>query len=203
MTDHAPFPIMAAPIAAYWAPVGEAFPLVEVAPAGNWALIGTSGDRSISEAGVTITPNEEHGEARVLGSTGPVKVWRISEGFTVSFEIFDMSLEHLKHTFNRNAVTDTAGSGGVAGLRRIDLYRGLDVDQIALLLRAGYSAYGDSWNHQFNIPVVVQMGSPTLVYTKGSPVGLALTYKAIEDPSAATVNERYGRMIMQDSAIIP
>ncbi len=44
--------ILFAPYDVYWAPVGESFPIIEAAPAGNWLILGTSVAERTNEDGV-------------------------------------------------------------------------------------------------------------------------------------------------------
>ena len=110
----APFEIIAAPYTVWAAPVGEAFPAIDAAPAGNWAKIGTSGDESYSEDGVTVAHSQTTETTRVAGTTGPRKAWRTAEDLMVRFTILDISLEHYKQALNGNAVTTTAAGSGTA-----------------------------------------------------------------------------------------
>lgn len=196
-----PYEVIAGPFEVYQAAVGEAFPVIDVTPAGNWAKIGTSGDRNITEDGVTVKHEQEIEEFRGLGGTGPQKVFRTSEDLIVSFTLADLTLEQYRLTLNGNTVTDTAASSGVAGHRDLYMYRGLDVSQVALLIRGAFSPYGQ-FNMQFEIPVCFQMGSPEVVFQKGTPAALAFEYKAIEDPNASTEKARFGTIVAQDAAAL-
>ncbi len=195
-----PFEIIAAPVTVYQAIVGEPFPLIDAAIAGNWAKIGTSGDRNITEDGITVAHPDEVEIFYSVGGTGPQKVFRVREGFTINFQLADITLEQYRHVLNDNSVTDTAASSGVAGIREVDIYRGVEVSQIALLIRGTFSAYGDTWNSQFQIPNCFQTGSPEPVFRKGVPAALAFEFTAIEDPLAATAADRFGKLVMQDAA---
>ena len=195
-----PFEIIAAPVIVYQAALGESMPLIDAAVAGNWAKIGTSGDQNITEDGVTVEHPDETESFYSVGGTGPVKVFRVREGFMCRFVLADISLEQYRHILNDNSVTDTAASSGVAGFREVDIYRGFGVSQVALLIRGTFSAYGDSWNSQFEIPNCYQTGSPEPVFQKGVPAALAFQYTAIEDPLAATSADRFGRIVVQDAS---
>ena len=197
-----PFEIIAAPVTVYQAAIGEAFPLIDAAVAGNWAKIGTSGDQNITEDGVTVAHPDETEAFYSIGGTGPRKVFRIREGFMCRFVLADIALEQYRHVLDGNSVTDTAAASGVAGIREVDLYRGSTVNQIALLIRGTFSAYGDTWNTQFQIPNCYQTGSPEPVFQKGVPAGLAFEYTAIEDPLAATAGDRFGKLVMQDATAL-
>ena len=135
-----------------------------------------------------------------IGGTGPQKVFRVREGFMCRFTLADLTLEQYRHILNDNSVTDTAASSGVAGIREVDIYRGVGVSQVALLIRGLFSAYGDTWNSQFQIPNCFQTGSPEPVFRKGVPAALTFEYTAIEDPVAATGADRFGKLVVQDAA---
>ena len=121
----------------------------------------------------------------------------------IRFTLADISLEQYRHITNDNTVTDTPAASGVAGIRELDLYRGVGVSQVALLVRGLFSAYGDSMNSQFQIPNCFQTGSPEEVYRKGVPALLAFEYTAIEDPLAATSADRFGKLVVQDAVALP
>lgn len=196
-----PYEIIAAPFTVYTAILGTAFPVIDAAPAAAWVKLGASGDRNYEESGVTIEHPQEISTWRALGGSGPRKAFRTGEDFFVSLTLVDITLEHYKQSLNRNAVTDVAAVGGVsAGFRRIDLYRGLTVSTFALLVRGDFSPYGDNFKSQFQIPVAMEIGAPSVVFVKGAPAGLALRFQALEDTNAATVGERFGRLIEQDAA---
>lgn len=192
-----PFEIIAAPFSVYWAPVGEAFPLIDAAPAGNWALIGTSGDENYSEEGVTLVHSQTIEKARPAGSTGARKAFRTAEDMMIRFTMWDMKLEQYNKALNNNAVATTAAGSGTAGFKALNLYRGLDVALMALLVRGDVSPEGDSWKTQYQIPVCYQSGSPEPVFRKGNPIGLALEFDVLEDPSASSSAEKFGKLIVQ------
>ncbi len=102
MPDTAPFPIIAAPLTIYQAAVGEAFPLIDATPVGNWSLIGTSGDRNITEDGITVEHPDEKELFYSAGGTGPQKAFRVREGLIIRFTLADISLEQYRHVLNEN-----------------------------------------------------------------------------------------------------
>jgi len=190
-TNVQPYEIILAPFTAYWAPTGEAFPAIDAAPAGNWQLIGKSGDRNYSEEGITVRHSQTVELIRTLGSTGPRKASRTEEIFSISFTLFDMRLEQYRLAINLNTVAVTAAGTGTAGFKELPLYRGVQVATHALLLR-GISPEGDGWNAQYEVPYCFHSGSPEPVFRKGQPAGLALDFTVIEDPNAAAAAERFG-----------
>lgn len=191
-----PYEIIAAPFEAWLAPVGEAFPNVGALPGVNWVKLGTSGDRSISEDGVTVSHPQTVEYIRTLGSTGPVKAFRTEEDLMISFTLLDMTLEQYRHVLNTGAVTDVAAVAGVPGYRKLPILRGGDLTQRALLLR-GPSPYGDGWKLDYQVPRIVHVGEPEIVFKKGEPAGLLFELRAIEDPDFA--GGKFGQILAQDA----
>ncbi|MCQ4575418.1 MAG: hypothetical protein NOU37_09270 [Candidatus Brocadiales bacterium] len=195
-----PYEIIAAPFEVYVAPVGEAVPLIDATPAANWVKLGTSGDRNMSEDGVTVTHEQtiETDSFRTLGSTGPVKAVRTKEDLRISFTLLDLTLEEYARILNGNTVSETTPSAGVAGFKEVDLYRGLSVTEYALVIR-GAGPYGDGWDMQYEIPKAVLTSSPTTVFQKGAPAGLEFEFIAIEDSDAAGASKRFGRLLAMNA----
>lgn len=196
MENSAPFEIMSAPFEVWIAPVSTAFPDVDEAPSGSWAKVGTSGNRNINEDGVKVSQAQALSYFRALGSTGKVKAFRSSEDMTVSFKLADMKLEQYTQVMEFQSLTTVAAGAGVAGTKTIGLSRGLTVTRKALLVR-GPSPYMDDGVAQYEIPVCVVSSTQEIEGKKDTPCMLALEYEVLEDPSAATENERFGRLKAQ------
>lgn len=197
MANQEPFEIVAGPVEVYQAAVGTAFPDVADAPSGSWTLIGISGDLSYTEKGVTGTFKQKVDTVRSLGSTGPRKAFRSSEDLMFSLELMDVRAESWSQALNGNSVTTVAPGAGTAGYKKVGLSRGPDVTNIALLIR-GTSPYGD-WAAQFEVPVCFQSGEPKVVSKKGDPQVLEMEWTALEDPDAASDDERFGRLVEQNA----
>lgn len=196
-----PFEIVAQPFEVWVAPVGETFPLIDVTPAGSWVKVGTSGDLNYSEDGVKVAHSQSTELWRALGSTGPRKAFRTEEELHLSLSLADLTLEAYALAMNYNTVSSEAAGVGTAGYKTLGLSRGLGVAQRALLVRGdGASPYGTGWNTQYEVPIVVQVAEPEVVFVKGEPAMLALEFVALEDPDAATEDERFGRLITQNTA---
>lgn len=177
----APHEIMAGPIEAYAAPVGEAFPAINAAVAGNWGLLGVSGSKNYSEDGVLVRPEQVIEEIRTLGATGPRKAFRTAESLLIEFTIMDARIETYAKILNDKTMTTVAGP---PGHKSITILQGRTVSRLALLLRApDLSPYGDTtgWHSQWEIPIVYQADNPETVYRKGEAVGLKVTFRALED----------------------
>lgn len=198
----APFEIIAAPFTAWWAPTGTAFPLIDAAPGAGWTKIGSSGASNYSEEGVTVTHSQNIELFRTLEGTGPVKGFRTEEDLVIAFTLIDMTLEQYRLALNNNTVTTTAPAAGVAGFKAVNIHRGVEVATMALLLRGDVSPEGDGWKTQYQVPVCFENGSPEVVFTKGEPAGLSLSFTAMEDLAAATIAERFGKLIVQHAAPI-
>lgn len=194
-----PYEIIAAPLTVWQAPVGEAFPEIDAAPAGNWEKIGTLGDQEYAEEGVTVAHPQTIETYRGLGNTGPIKAFRTEEDFMIRFVLNDLTLEQYALVLNGNTVTTTAAGAGTAGFKELPSYRGLTVARYALLARGIWSPYGAGWNAQYEVPVCYQSASPEPVYQKGTPAGLAFEFTALIDTNAASEAERFGRIKIQDA----
>lgn len=180
MGNEEPFEIIAAPFEAWLAPVGTAWPDLDAVPGSDWVKLGTSGDKSMSEDGVSIAGSQSLSYIRTLGGTLPRKAFRAEEGMVVTFTILDMKLEQLRNAFNGNAVTDTAAGDSTPGYRSLNLERGQSVTQKALLLR-GPSPYMADGNMDFRLPRVVHEGEPEIVFKKDEPAGVLLQFQALDD----------------------
>jgi len=191
----APFEIIAAPFQVYAAPVATAFPDVSAAPSGSWILLGTSGDKNITEDGVTVAHDQTLEVFRPVGLTAARKVFRTEEELTISFAIADISAAQYSYALNKATVTDTAPGSGVAGTLDVDLLQGLSVSLVALLIRGNESAGGDGFKTQYEIPIAYQSGNPAPVFKKGEPAMLELEFKALWDSTNG-----FGRYVSQDTA---
>lgn len=193
-----PYEIIMAPYEVFLAPVGESFPDVDTAPAGNWKKLGTNGKYNLSEDGVTVTHEQTINLHRTLGSTGAVKASRPEEGLLVALVLEDLTAEEYAKVLNNVGVSDIAAASGTPGHRDITLRQGPSIASFAMLVK-GPSAYGDNWNSQYQIPRVIQNGNPAPVFNKGDAAGLACEFVALEDATAATEAERFGKLVIQDA----
>lgn len=193
-----PYEMIIAPFEVYTAQVGEAFPLVNAVPAGNWQLLGKNGKDNESDAGVTITHEQTIIQKRNAGSTGIKKVARTEEGLTVSLVLEDMTLETYAKVLNGQSVGQVSASSGIPGQRSIGLMQGSEVAEFALLIR-GVSAYNSGLNAQYQIPRAYQSDNPAPVFNKSDVASLKCTFTVMEDLDAADPLLRFGKLIMQDA----
>lgn len=189
-----PFEIIAGPFEAYVAPVGEAFPAINAAVAGNWTLLGAGGSKNYTEDGVLVRPEQTVQFIRSLGTTGPRKAFRTEEDIVIEFAIEDARIETYAKILNDATVTTV---GGPPAERNMPLLQGRTVKQLAMLIRGvDITPYGDTagWHTQWEIPRVVQDGNPETVYRKGEPVALKCTWRALQDDTSGfgTLRARSG-----------
>jgi hypothetical protein len=195
--NQIPFEVIGAPLELWFAPVGTAFTLIDTIPTSPWTLLGTSGDLSYDEDGITIEHAQSVDPWRPLGDAGPRKYFRTEEDVKISVVIADMTLEQLKHALNENTVTTVPPGVGTAGYKKIGLSRGLTIATQALLCRAtGYSPYG-VFNLQYEFPRVVNTGSSAPNWKRSEPALLALEFMGLVDETAGSDDERFGRLIAQ------
>jgi hypothetical protein len=192
-----PYEIITAPLSVYIAPIGEAFPAIDAAPAGNWVLLGTNGDRNYDEGGVTVAHSKTYNKIRVAGATGPVKADLDQEDLMVRLTLLDMSPEQYAYALNGNDVTTTAAGSGTAGFKSVGLSQSVGRTAEFALLCRGLSPEDESMNCQFELPRVFDSGQPSIVFRKGQAAGIALEFSALEDLSASSEDERFGRFIAQ------
>jgi hypothetical protein len=190
-----PFEVIAAQFEVWVAPTGEAFTAVDAVPSGNWAKIGTSGRASYTGDGLRVAFEEETADFVPLGESGPVKAWTVEERLRVGFTVSDVTLEQVAHAINNNTVTSAAGPPAI---KTLGLYKGpVEKAQRSLLIRFGESPYMASGEAQWEIPVAVQVGVPEIVGRKDEPLGVALEWLVIVDPSASSTDEKFGRLVAQ------
>ncbi len=189
----APFELVTGPFEVYIAPVGESFPAVTLEPpVGNWVLLGTLGDTNYGEEGVTVQHTETVEDFRSLGSTGPVKSFRTEEDLLISFMLHDLTLEEYARALNFGTVATASDD------KTLPMYQGQEVAYRALLLRGNdKGAYGAGYNFQYQIPRVREDSAPEVIFTKGTPAGLALVFRTMIDLSAATDGARFGLIRQQ------
>lgn len=192
-----PFEIIGAPLTVWIAPIGTAFPLINVAPAVAWTKLGTNGDRNYSNDGVTVAHSKTYQKARPAGASGPVKAFLDEEDLMIRLTLWDLTLEQYQYALNSNTVTTTAAAAGVAGFKKIGLSQSVGKTKEFALLARGLSPYDEAMNAQYEVPRCYDSGSAEPVFRKGVPAGLALELTALEDLNAASDVERFGRFVAQ------
>lgn len=197
-SNSAPFEVIAAPLTLYIAAVDPVWPAIDEVPDSLvWTKVGSSGDLNYDQEGVTVEHPQTTTLWRSLGDAGSRKAFRQDEDLKIRLLLVDITLEQYKLALNENTVTTVAAAGPNAGYKKIGLSRGLTIVTRALLVRSPASPYGDGWNMQYEVPRAMQTGTPSVVYRRSTPAGLALEWTALVDPDAASEDERFGRLIAQ------
>ena len=185
-----PFQIIAGPADVYIAPLATAFPDVDDDPPAPWASLGET------EGGVKVTHNQSVEMLYTDQNTGPRKAIRSQEGLSIEFALSELTLETYAEALNDATVT----SGIVIGTgtaRSMTMYQHVDVAEFAFLVR-GPSPYMDAFL-QYQVPVVIQMGEPTLSFVKNDKAVFEVKYMALVDPDAVDVEDRFGALVAQDT----
>lgn len=192
--NAAPYNLVGVPFSAYWAPVATAFPQPFAVVPGGWTLIGSNGPLDMGEDGVTVNIPQTIAKFRGLGHPGPRKSFRTEEDCMVSFLLADMTLEQIAIALNFNTITTTP-PGADPGVKKIGLSRGLNVETVALLLRADDgSPYGPNWAAQWEFPYAQNTGSPQPVLGRKGPATFQVEFSMLVDPDATSLDESFGRL---------
>jgi len=171
--------IVNGPMELYWAPVGEPFPDVDVAPAGNWVFVGSSGALNYDEDGVVLQMEQTIEYFRPLGSTHNSCAFRTEQEILVTVTMVDLSLDQLRIGMNLNA---TAALVGPPATLEIDLDYGTVVNDMALLVRGDTkSPELAGGGLQVELNRVVEQASHELEFIKGEPAGVELEFMALVD----------------------
>lgn len=217
--------IITIPFVVWQAPVGTAFPALDVvdptaevgsppAPTG-WVLMGLNGFKNMTEKGITISHTEkiETDPFRTLGDTGAWQAIRSSEDLSFEFELMDATLETYAmalgvgpfETDADDIIKAVAASTSVVGTKSMGLYRGINVAQVALLVR-GPSPYLLGAQAQWEIPRCFQAASPKATVSKKDAFALSFTMQALMDqnlPDGAGDSQYFGRLRAMTHAKLP
>jgi len=188
MANTKPFERLTGTLSVYLAPVGEAEPVVNVSPAGNWILVGaTDGEQSQQNAGtLTYFHDNDH--------QGPVKAVRPEEDVIFRFGLVGLTLEHYARVLDD--VANVVSAGGPPATKTMPLKRGAVPNEYSLLFKgAAASPYG-AFPGQYWVPRGVFDGEPQPTFAKdGSPM-LECEFHALEDDTQSDI-ERLGHLKVQ------
>jgi hypothetical protein len=182
--NQSPYHIIMYPFDVWSAIVGTAEPSIDLASVpGPWSLLSTSGKADQSDEGVKVNHPQKFEQVRGQ-RTAIRKVSRTEEDFIVEMEVMDVSMKVYAMALNSNTTTNTSAASGVAGKKRLSVYRGPNVNYIALLMR-GFSPSSPDGNgyRQIWIPKCYQSAEPEVKYSKTGASMIKLTYTAVEGPN--------------------
>jgi hypothetical protein len=195
--------VMYAPARVYYGPVGTPPPDVDEEPAAPWVLLGTSGIRSQSEAGVKLSFPQSMENFRGQG-TAIRKFARTEEGVEVEVEIADSTIESAAIGLNGNGITTQNATSGNPGRKSITLARGYNVQELALLIRAKRTPYSiDDGYYQTELKRVVMSGSPEPEMKKDSPLMWKYNFECLEGPNATDDDADIGRIVAYTAVALP
>lgn len=168
-----PFDKQLAPADIYYAPIGEPFPAVGDAPAGNWALAAASTD--ISEDGITVNTNIQDARIRSLGSVAPVKAGVVTKDFELAYQCISMTPENMMLAAGGDPddVTDN-GTNKSFAVPASPTPQGW-----AWLVRWDQSSQGDGLNAQYEIKSGIQIGAGGDRFSKSDPRAVAFSIVAL------------------------
>jgi|APSaa5957512535_1039671.scaffolds.fasta_scaffold57356_1 hypothetical protein len=194
--------IVNGPFTVWAAPVGESFTDLSQAPGGNWAKIGTSGERHYGEEGVVLTLEQELTEKSFAGGTEILEFRRTLERFKCSFSLFDLRAAQIVKAFNLATTTnDTAAGASAGGSQDFDILRGLTVTALAILIRGeNMSPDLTTENVQIEIPAAIQAANLEMVFNKSDLAGVAFELQAKADYTYNSGSSPYGRIFLGDAA---
>jgi len=197
MTLSTPYEILVGAGEVWYAPVGETYPLIDAAPAGNWALLGET------DGGVQLIFREATTNHRTDHVTGPIKVTRQEEEVVVQASIAEATLEAIGAILGQTVVT-TAPGGGAAGIREVPLKRSVLMNELAFLFR-GDSPYEPEsgvgtapYPAQYELPRGYLGGEIGSSFTKDGKTLYPYEFIVLEDFDQATAAEQFGRLVAQD-----
>lgn len=190
--------IIASPLTIWIAPIGTSFPAIDEEPEAPWIKLGSNGDASYAEGGVTVQHSRQSETSRPAGpATAPTHSFTASDDLRISVELLDLTLEQYAVAMGMNAVTSVPAAPGQPGYRVMGLSLPARRNNTLALLARGPSPYVDWLNAQYEVPRCAEVGSPRLVFRRGSAAGLALEFMALADLAAANEEEIFGRLVAQ------
>jgi hypothetical protein len=186
-----PYEVICAPYVVYVAPVGSSFPNLDTSfgaggftsaqnsPPAPWTTIGTAGNKSYIDTGVTVSHPQTIGTFVPGGSTAIRKAWRQTEELTVAFSIADLSPTQYSFMINNATVVTQAATGGAPGDQHFEMLRGVLINSFSLLVR-GVSPFQEAYFAQYEIGAAYNAGNAAPVFSKQGPAVLAVEWHAYE-----------------------
>lgn len=172
--------ILYGPVTLWKAPVGETVPAdsvgAGVAWGGNWAKVG------YTKAPLTMTYEDEQGEADVQEALTPVKRWKTKE--TVAFEtvLAELTSEYLNLANGAGIVTTTAAGVGQVGKDEYEVGGESALDELAWGFEGTYvNSSGVSFPVRlFLFKATTKIGGET-EFSKEEYPGISIQINALAD----------------------
>lgn len=186
----APHEIVVGPAQVWLAPADQASPAINATPSSPWVLLGTAGNKRMSEGGVRLSLEQTINEYVPEGDTLPAKAFRTAEPSMVAMTFADFSLEELVKALNHQTVTDVAAGSGTAGYREVDLQRGFVAVTRALLVRRADGPYNDAWPLELWFPRTYIKSNLEPAFSKGAPAELTIEFGILAAASGPSMRVR-------------
>lgn len=174
-----PYEVICSPYVVYIAPTGSTFPNLDTSPPAPWTTIGTAGNKSYIDTGVTVSHPQTIGTFVPGGSTAIRKAWRQTEELSVAFSIADLSPAQYALELNNAAVVSQSATGGAPGDQHFEVLRGVNVNAFSLLVR-GISPFNEAYSAQYEVAGAYNAGNAAPVFSKQGPAVLAVEWHAYE-----------------------
>ena len=173
-----PYDTVVGPGSVWLAPVGTAFPVVDLAtPAAAWISLGET------DGGLTFTPKRSVKKHYTDQSFAPKKTTVTLRETEVSVALAQITLERLAKILDGQAIVTVAAGAGTAGYRYFTLSAAATLPQYAMLIRVP-SPYGDGYT-QIELACVSPSGDQKIVFKKDDMSTIPTTWDALEDPANA------------------
>ena len=188
-----PYQVIQGPADVFAAPVGTAFPAINIAsstnsPPAGWTALGRT------QGGVSVKFSQTVEQIVADQDTGPIKAVRSAEGLDVTFSLIELTIETIAYIQNQQTVNVVTGPPAD---HDIPIHKGRSVARNALLIR-GDSPYGN-WFMQFELPVVVMTDAPQMDFAENKTMMMQCTFTALEDLTQATEANRFGTLRAQNA----
>jgi hypothetical protein len=190
-----PAEIITAPYTIWTAPYGTAFPAPSQAPGAGWQLLGKRGARSYSEDGVAVQHLRQFSTSQPAGTMGAGFGFTTMGGLRVRARVLDLTLEQYAIAMGGNAITRARSDLEAVGTRTIGLTPCMRNSAPFAVLVRGPSPYAEGQRAQYELPRCLEEGGGAeVVFRKGKPAGIGVTFLALRDPAASSEETAFGRL---------
>ena len=185
----------------FWvADAGEAEPDLDDGSLITWTELGLTRDDQAFQWTGTLTGLTDN------DTTGMRRHIRPEEGFTITANLAQLTLENIAQITGLGAAAVTTGTSGVLSVKELNLLRGFEPKQFAILARGAAVGLTPVTNKspylagpaQIWIPCGVFDGEPELTFNKEESPSMEFIYTAEIDDTQPT-GEEFGRWIAQES----
>lgn len=176
-----PNQVVFGPAEFYIAPVGTAFPDIDIVVPAPWTKIGVAGNKDITDDGITVRGAVADARFRGLAGVTIRKMSLTSRDFEVSFKHADLSPEALAAAYGiaETDIEDDETAGGT-NIKKVVLPTSPKPFARAAILRCDQSSEGDEFVTQYNIFCANQVGGGEGMFSKSKPFDSTHSWVAVE-----------------------